>query len=132
MTRKLVTLLLAFGTALAAPLYAAASCSDRPGTPTNVTATVLPDFPHVIKVEWVNTADEFVCWDYDVTHNGKQVNQRPGQPPCVSGMKGHRLQNHFSPGAGITACYKLRARTSSGSDGCVSKIFSNQACATAR
>src|SRR5262245_29404680 len=132
MSRKLAPILLASGTVLAAFIgYAAVSC-DRPGTPTNVTATAVPDVFGMIKVEWINTADEFVCWDYDVTHNGKQVNQRPGQPPCVEGMKGHRLQNNFSPGSGVFACYRLRARTSTGSEGCVSKIFSNKACATAR
>jgi hypothetical protein len=133
MIRKLTTILLASGTVLAASIgYAEGSCDDRPGTPTNVTATAVPDVFGMIKVEWSNTADEFVCWDYDVTHNGMQVPQRAGQPPCVEGMKGHRLQNNFSPGSGVLACYRLRARTSAGSGGCVSEIFSNQACARAR
>jgi len=130
MTLKLVSLL--FVTGVASTLFvspAAASCGDRPGTPTNVTAT--PVFPGMIRVEWTNTASETVWWDYDVRHDGVLIPQRAGQPPRADGMLGWRIQNNFAPGQGVWACYRLRARTAPGTKGCVSQIFSNWACARA-
>ena len=114
-----------------ASLPARAGC-DRPGTPTNVTANPVFGVIGMVHVEWTNTASEEVWWDYDVTHNGVRVPQRAGMPPRVGeGQAGWRFGNNFSPGQGVTACYRLRARTAPGPKGCVSKIFSNTACATA-
>ena len=111
---------------------AIAGCGDRPGTPIKVTANPVFGVFGVVHVEWTNTASEEVWWDYDVTHNGVRVPQRAGMPPRVAaGQVGLRFGNSFSPGYGVTACYRLRARTAPGPKGCVSKIFSNTACARA-
>ena len=124
-----------FATSLVIALFscaATAGCGDRPGTPTNVTANRVFGVFGVVHVEWTNTASEEVWWDYDVTHNGVRVPQRAGMPPRVAaGQVGLRFGNSFSPGYGVTACYRLRARTAPGPKGCVSKIFSNTACARA-
>src|SRR5262245_48081576 len=97
---------------------AAASCGDRPGTPTNVTATSF--FRGMIQVEWTNTASESpLWWDYEVFENGQRVPQRAGLPPIANGMQGWRLENNFLPGPGVWGCYRLRARTGPGTQGCV-------------
>ena len=111
---------------------AIAGCGVRPGTPIKVTANPVFGVFGVVHVEWTNTASEEVWWDYDVTHNGVRVPQRAGMPPRVAaGQVGLRFGNSFSPGYGVTACYRLRARTAPGPKGCVSKIYSNTACAKA-
>jgi hypothetical protein len=146
MALRLASLLFACGVALTLFLSpASAGCSSRPGTPTNVTARAT--WPGAILVEWTDTADETVWWDYDVTElrrscsfingqrhcrwRGVNIPQRAGQPPRADGLKGWRLQNTFLPGSGVSQCYRIRARTGPGAEGCVSEIFSNTACATA-
>ncbi|MBF6650725.1 hypothetical protein [Methylobacter sp. BlB1] len=44
-----------------------ASCDDRPGTPTGVTARVTSHSPPMIQVRWTNTATETVFWDVEMT-----------------------------------------------------------------
>ena len=119
---------------LPAVLAAASACAcDRPGTPTNVTAHAVwngnlgaPD----IVLSWINTASETVWWDMQVTDGqGRIIPQRAGVEPHITGMGAH-VENHIQTPRNATRCYQLKARTGPGTEGCISEIFSNTACAT--
>ena len=121
---------------LPAVLAAASACAcDEPGTPTNVTAQATWNFslnaPDIV-VSWTNTAnnDETVWWDIQMTDGqGKIIPQRAGVEPHITGT-GVRLTNAFQTPINATRCFQLKARTGQGTEGCISKIFSNKACAT--
>jgi hypothetical protein len=111
-----------------------ASCNDRPGTPTNVTADPSPpSTAPTIGVSWSNTAnnDETVFWDVEVTDgHGRAVQDEP-RPGAGRGDRGRglRVSNTYSAPPGVTRCFRVKARTEPGTQGCVSEIWSNQACA---
>jgi hypothetical protein len=112
-----------------APVHAA----DRPGTPTNVTATAqdptssrLPS----VRVSWTNTATEDVCFEFYSTQNGSPSDLGAG---CV----GHGLASSDYVFEGLqpttTYCFQVRARDWNGGDpqdGLVSNDWSALACAT--
>jgi hypothetical protein len=113
-----------------------ASCGDRPGTPTNVTAGVTSQFPPIIGVSWTNTASEGdpLFWDVEMTDglgNIAPEQPRPGAPPAITGV-GVRVTNSYTVPAGVTRCFKVKARTQPHTEGCVSELWSNQACAATR
>lgn len=128
-----LVLTLLWSTALAtAP--ANAQCSDRPGTPTNVEAAPLDlgqgPSPDQIQVKWKNTATERVWWDVEMTDEAGQVLPlRAGVGRGDEGV-GLEISNVYGTAPGTTRCFRVRARTEPGTEGCVSEVWSNQACAT--
>jgi hypothetical protein len=134
MDRKFVSVFAAVS--LPAVLAAASACAcDEPGTPINVTAQAVwngslnaPD----IVVRWTNTAnnDETVWWDVQMTDGqGRIIPQRAGVEPHITG-RGVGVTNSFQTPINATRCFQLKARLGPGNEGCISKIFSNKACAT--
>jgi fibronectin type III domain protein len=123
-----------------------AACTDRPGTPTNVGATAAS--PTEITVSWSNrtrvfdaTATQFahnMWFDFLVTETPKvgptivSPKSRTGWGPVrVSPPMGSASSTTFDGlRPGTKYCFVMRARTEGGTQGCISKIASNQGCAT--
>jgi len=107
--------------------YANAAC-DRPGTPDQV--SVSRPGRHSVTLFWRSTARENVWFDIAITRNGVPVKGYTG----VRGMRGlakyhwedQRRINNLQEGS--TYCFRMKARTASGSNGCVSAQWSNEAC----
>jgi hypothetical protein len=124
-----ITILLA---AVAPGAYAA--CGDRPGTPINLKAQVINNClnPSCINVSWTNTATERVWWDISVTTaDGRQTGL--GLSGVGRGVEGRGVPaSHMFIGLqpGQALCFRVRARTARGTQGCVSKIFTGPVCAT--
>jgi hypothetical protein len=144
MDRKFVSLFLA---AVSLPIVLAAGSAnacDEPGTPTNVTAGVTSYYPPTITVSWINKAnnDETVFWDVQITDGKTPPTFFNPPPPPGSGRPGTmRDQQMFGSfavtwptgvpaGTGVTRCFEIKARTGQGTQGCLSKIFSNKDCVT--
>lgn len=112
-----------------APVRAA----DRPGTPTNVTATAqdpTSSRPPSTRVSWTNTATEDVCFEFYSTQNGSPLDLGAG---CVD----HGMASSDYVFEGLqpltTYCFQVRARDWNGGDpqdGLVSNDWSAPACAT--
>jgi hypothetical protein len=121
---------------------APASCGDRPGTPDQVTATPLPITPSrstpSIKLEWRNTTRRGVFavpggyFDIEVT-------DRAGRNAGLGitggafqgndyGTRGSHVFHRLSPNT--TLCFRVKARTEGGTQGCVSQLWSERVCAT--
>ena len=113
------------------PTEGRASCSDRPGTPTGVRAEIIQGLTPMVKVSWMNTASEKVWWDVEITNgSGAAVDSpRPGVGRGET-SKGIRSENTFGLPANGTRCFRVKARDQPGREGCVSAIWSNQACVT--
>ena len=126
-------LLVVLGVGFVAAPVKALACSDRPGTPTNLTAK--PSSPTAIKLQWKNTASESnIHWDIDITSNGRPVRGLTGVSGDFGGgqpfsMKGH-IGRIYIRGLeyGPRYCFKVRARTAAGSGGCVSARWSHVEC----
>ena len=115
----------AFGTA------ANAACSDRPGTPTNVTARITQVVPAIIQVTWTNTASEQVWWDVEMTDGtGRVAEPLPAGIGRGDSVKGMTATNSYQVPNGVTRCFRVKARTERGTGGCVSQVWSNRACVT--
>lgn len=109
-----------------------AACTDRPGTPTGVTARVTSQFPPMIQVRWTNTATETVFWDVEMTDEQGNIPKEAPGPGIGRGDEGVGLpvENTYTVPAGVTRCFRVKARTARHTEGCVSKIWSARACAT--
>ena len=104
------------------------ACSDRPGTPSQLAATRVTDRSAIL--HWQNNASEAVWFDIALTRNGRDV-------PGYTGVSGDRTRpprgsELRKPIKGLTAgsryCFRTRARTASGSGGCVSAQWSAPEC----
>jgi hypothetical protein len=110
---------------------AAAACGDRPGTPNNVKVEPVAgrEFDS-LRLTWNNTASERVWWDIEVTDKaGKVVQSVTGGEP-VKAARGATSRDFSGYGVNTTRCFRLRARTAAGVQGCVSQIWSARVCAT--
>src|SRR5437870_1115497 len=86
---------------------ARASCSDRPGTPDNVSARGTSE--RSIQFSWRNTATENVWWDIEVTdETGRTVLSQAG---IGRGATGYHLpaENTYSVEPGTTRCFRIKA-----------------------
>ena len=114
---------------------AAASCNSRPGTPTNVTAEALSSTS--IKFNWRNTTGRTLMEPrmYFDMYMRDGANRPIGKdltgtgPFDVSyGSISSKTFDDLAPNSRY--CFSLRARTGRGTQGCISAITSNVACAT--
>jgi hypothetical protein len=79
---------------------------------------------------WNNTASERVWWDIEVTNQaGKVLQSFTGSDPVKAG-RGSTSRDFSGYGVNTTRCFRLRARTAAGTQGCVSQIWSARVCAT--
>jgi hypothetical protein len=123
---------------IASPAFA--SCGDRPGTPVDMTAT---QTDNQILLDFTNTATEApIFWDVEVTDGAGHylgggaagvvgtVTEATGGQYSVLG----RYQLAPIQGGNFHAntyyCFRVRARTASGTEGCVSKLWNNPVCVT--
>jgi hypothetical protein len=111
---------------------AEAACNDRPGTPTSVTAQVAGEVPPSILVRWINTASETVFWDVEMTDEQGNIAEAlpPGSGRGDTGV-GVPVENTFTVPPGAIRCFRVKARTARGTEGCLSDIWSNRACVRA-
>ena len=130
--------------AIAAPA-AQAACGSRPGTPNEVKAELIGQ--DKIRFSWRNTtgrgmnrpgstssgdSPHRMYFDISVRDGrGNMVGKDMTGTGPFSVTYGSRSQQEF---AGLvvpaTYCFRIRARTEGGTQGCVSQIFSAQVCAT--
>ena len=105
-----------------------ASCSDRPGTPNHLSLRGGP--PGGLDLRWINTASEAggVTWDLAILKNGKPIR---GWTGSAGGNRDGKYWLHHFTGLDYAAeyCFKIRARTGLGSNGCVSDRWSETVCA---
>lgn len=109
-----------------------ASCDDRPGTPTNVTMETTSSTE--LTMRFTDTAGGWVWYDMYLDFEGGPNagrNITGGTPDFHYQVKrGDRLQFTWrSLEPNRSYCAALRARSSRGTNGCVSLITSNWACA---
>jgi hypothetical protein len=122
---------LAFAAAIIAAStgLAHASCGDRPGTPNNVSATPLSSSS--IKFSWHDTTRPGEIplgpfYDISVTDN---FGHPTGLDSTGEGyLFGGKVYKNLA--FNRTYCFKVRARTEAGTQGCVSQIWSATVCAT--
>ncbi len=114
---------------------AIASCSDRPGTPDNVSAQVTSATSIRFKFR-ITTRDNEVnkYYDYFVVEKpgNKQVRNQAGVPAHGPYFLGYHAYTYFDVSdlkPGSEYCFQVRARTERGTQGCVSAKWSGAACA---
>jgi hypothetical protein len=133
MTLRPVLVLTAFAAMALFNAPANASCGDRPGT------------PHIREVS-LNRPGELVlrfqartkhfdkrrfCYDIEVKRNNQVVNKSITGGACNDGLYGQGYRVTFSDLAfNSQYCFRMRARTEAGTQGCVSQIWSNTVCGT--
>lgn len=121
--------------AAASVVPAAASCSDRPGTPDNLSAEVTSATSIRFKFR-ITTRDNEVnkYYDYFVVEKpgNKQVRSQTGVPahgPYFLGYGGITYFNVSDLKPGGEYCFQVKARTERGTQGCVSAKWSGPVCA---
>jgi hypothetical protein len=126
---SLAAVLAALSALAASP--AAAACGDRPGTPNNVKLEpVAGREADTFRLTWNNTATERVWWDIEITNSaGKVLQSVTGGEPVKTG-RGTTSRDFSGYGVNTTRCFRIRARTAAGVEGCVSQIWSGRVCAT--
>jgi len=122
-------------TAIAAsPAFAA--CDDRPGTPNRLTTRVNSDSS--ITLGWTNrrrvafNLGQRTCWDIEVRDGrGAAVGKDVTGGSCIGvgfgSLAGHRFDGLDE---NKRYCFRVRARTEPGTEGCVSQIWAGPVCAT--
>jgi len=118
-------ILIFVATAWLPPKPAAASCGDRPGTPTG---TIAVAGTNTIGFSWHNTAPEAgIFWDFEIT-------DQDGVPKPGGGAGVRADADSYTIGAnpGDTRCIRIKARTEAGTQGCVSLNWSGRVCATVK
>jgi hypothetical protein len=120
--------------ALALSTAVAAACGDRPGTPDNVRAEATSassiTFRFRNTTRWVNR----MCFDIEVRDGrGNPVGRDITGGDCA-GAGYHQPRYHVFTGlrADTEFCFRIRARTEPGTQGCVSAIWSARVCARTR
>jgi len=115
---------------------ASAACSDRPGTPNNLSAEVTSATSIRFKFR-ITTRDNEISRFYDATVTEKPSNKIVrsftgvrAHGPYFLGYGGidHFNINDLKPGGQY--CFQIRARTERGTKGCVSEKWSGPVCAT--
>ena len=130
---------------LVCPQQARAACGNRPGTPDAITVKAIS--PTEIEYTWRNTTNRGsnqprtigktdqphqMWFDIEVRDSaGNQVGQDitggAHKPNLVYGIfTSHRFSGLSG---GVTYCFRIRARTEGGTQGCVSQNWSNRDCA---
>jgi hypothetical protein len=130
--RKLLTAVVS--AALSAPMIpltstaVEAACGDRPGTPVWRPPSWASN--NSIHLTWINKATEMVWWDLEISNEARKVlsSQAGIQPIGTHFNQILTLDLGVPPGA--QRCYRLRARTAPGTEGCVSNSFSSPICTT--
>jgi hypothetical protein len=130
---------------LAGPPPAEAACGNRPGTPDAITVKAIS--PTEIEYTWRNTTNKGanqpgtvgttdqpheMWFDIEVRDSaGNQVGQDitggAHKPNLVYGI--FTSQRFSGLNGGVTYCFRIRARTQGGTQGCVSQNWSNRDCA---
>ncbi len=119
------------------PAPAMASCGDRPGTPADVRADPIPvrragETPG-IKLSWRDTTrrnetDSLGYRYYDIYVTNPDGSPAPGLGSTGEGnLYGFKIFKRLQPGRQF--CFQMRARTEGGTQGCISQVPSNRACA---
>jgi hypothetical protein len=129
-----VSALLAVLATLAHSTAASASCGNRPGTPDLV--EVFPQYTAgktEVRFRWRGTerGSTTSYYDIEVTDGtGKSLDKsRTGDGPYQTKYRDW-VDKTFSVDANSKYCFRVRARTASGTQGCVSQIWSGQVCTT--
>jgi hypothetical protein len=119
---------------------ALAGCGDRPGTPVNMTATLSNN---QIQLNFTNTASEApIYWDIEVTDgaghylDGNVAGVQGTRTQATGGQYSEMGRFQLTPIQGgnfhwgIQYCFRVRARTQAGTQGCVSKLWNAPVCVT--
>jgi hypothetical protein len=137
MLRKSLAAGLAAVAALAAAGAAHAACSagDRPGTPSNLRVAPAKGKTDTLRAIWTGNTRGVLFHDIEVTDLGGRVVQSLNGAPPSARPKGTALNNDFArdfPGLGPneTRCFRVRARTLQGTQGCVSPNWTDRICGT--
>jgi len=104
-----------------------AACGDRPGTPVWKSISWLSKSQ--IHLVWINKATEMVWWDLEITNEATRQflsNQAGIQPIGTRFNQNLTMDLRMPPGA--QRCYRLKARTAPGTEGCVSANWSGPIC----
>jgi hypothetical protein len=114
-----------------------AQCGDRPGTPDLVEADATAI--DTITFRWRNTTNrsapsiEHTSY-FDISVRDSQGNatgkDATGTGPFTVLYRSWSSRAFSSLAPNTTLCFRIRARTGKGTEGCVSEIFSAQVCAT--
>lgn len=122
------------------PTTAYASCGDRPGTPTNIRAIGIVgstgnNNPGIL-VTWINTASEsgadFVDIEVQTQDGGATGFNRTGWRMEGGGFHKEGSATFQPMEVGKTFCFRVRARTEAGTQGCVSQLWTSRVCAAAK
>ncbi len=115
---------------LVAGAAAHAACFTRPGTPNQVRAVPKPGHERdTIEFHWWDTTrnGELVWHDFEVTDgSGRLVQSLTG----VGYGSKSTLRDFGGLTPNTTRCFRIKARTEAGTNGCVSKVWSARVCAT--
>ena len=97
---------------------AQASCADRPGTP----IWRYPGWNSATSfhLSWINKATETVWWDLEISDEfGNVISSQAGIQPIATTFNAN-LSMDLNVPLGAQRCFRLKARTESGTGGCVS------------
>jgi hypothetical protein len=115
------------------PTTTYAGCGDRPGTPTDIRATGNND-PGIV-LTWINTASEsgadFVDIEVTTQNGGATSFNRSGWRMEGGGFHKEGSATFRPMEIGKTFCFRVRARTEAGTQGCVSLLWTARVCAAA-
>ncbi|MBV9655376.1 MAG: RICIN domain-containing protein [Acetobacteraceae bacterium] len=82
-------------------------------------------------MSWTDTASETVFWDVEMTdETGQTAEALPAGAGRGDTGVGLRVSNSYTVPGGVTRCFRVKARTERGTQGCLSEKWSNRACAT--
>jgi hypothetical protein len=134
MARKSLAIGLVALAALAGAAAAHAACFTRPGTPNRVTAEPVHGKERsTLRFGWFDTtrADERVWHDIEVTDgSGRLVQSLAGVGYGAMSGKSQTTRDFGGLAPNTTRCFRVKARTEAGTQGCVSKLWSGRVCAT--
>jgi LGFP repeat len=111
---------------------ALAGCGDRPGTPNNLKA--ITKSPTAVEISWENRASERpIFWDVEVLNGNLQpVGGKPAGSNYGGAGRGSRVAVTYDVPRHTTQCFRIKARTESGTQGCVSANWSAPICANTK
>lgn len=109
-------------------IEALAACRDRPGTPNNLRAVTKS--PTSVEISWENRASERpIFWDVEVLNGNLQpIGGKPAGANYGGAGRGNRASAMFDVPRHTTQCFRVKARTASGTQGCVSAEWSGPIC----
>jgi hypothetical protein len=108
-----------------------ASCSDRPGTPAIIGTSLKAPGTLILSFESRTRDTGKICYDIEVKRNGQVAGQSITGGACNLGVFGKTYEHTFSDlGFNADYCFRIRARTEAGTEGCVSQVWSNTVCGT--